>query len=184
MTAAPEGRSRIIAIALGLMGERGVAGTSMRQLATACDLNVATLYHYFPSKSDLVRALLEDRRYAERFADDQPAVDPAAPPADRLVALVRYLFDQALGEESVWRVLISESIHGDPDVRLSVTMLIGQLEVAVRAWVEQILPEVADPAAAGRLVQNLLFALVVQELAIGGADPDTAARDLADAVFG
>src|SRR6185312_5418925 len=66
MPAAVDQRHRILATALELMGERGVAKTSMRRLASACDLNVATLYHYFPSKAELVRALLLERRYSER----------------------------------------------------------------------------------------------------------------------
>lgn len=184
MTATLDGRSRIVATALELMGRHGVAGTSMRTLASACGLNVATLYHYFPSKSDLVRALLAERRYAERFATDAPPVDPDAPAGDRLVALVRYLWDEAMGEESVWRVLIGESIRGDEDVRAAIAELLGQLDAALLVWVAGALPELDDPAPAARLVQQLLFAQVVVQLAVGGADPERAARDLAAGLFG
>ena len=51
-------RARILDAALSLMSEHGVAGTSMRMLAGECGLNVATLYHHFPSKADLLRAVL------------------------------------------------------------------------------------------------------------------------------
>ena len=61
-------RTRILDSALGLMSERGAAGTSMRRLADACGLNVATIYHYFPSKADVLRAVIEERRYGERTA--------------------------------------------------------------------------------------------------------------------
>ena len=54
------------------MSELGAAGTSMRRLASACGLNVATIYHYFPSKADLLRALVEEQRYGERMATDDP----------------------------------------------------------------------------------------------------------------
>jgi len=49
----PEGsnqRQRILSTALSLMATQGVDGTSMRNLAAATGLNVASLYHYFPSK--------------------------------------------------------------------------------------------------------------------------------------
>lgn len=184
MTATLDGRSRIVATALELMGRHGVAGTSMRQLASACGVNVATLYHYFPSKSDLVRALLAERRYSDRIATEAPVIDPAAPPADRLHGLVRYLWDEAMGEESVWRVLIGESIRGDEDVRAAIGDLLAELDAALLAWVAAAVPELADPAAAARLVQQLLFAQVVVELAVGGADPDSVARDLAGALLG
>ena len=54
-------RRRILKIALTLMSQRGVDGTSMRDLASAVDLNVASLYHYFPSKRDLLEAVLVEQ---------------------------------------------------------------------------------------------------------------------------
>ena len=51
-------RRRILQIALTLMSQRGVDGTSMRDLASAAGLNVASLYHYFPSKRDLLESVL------------------------------------------------------------------------------------------------------------------------------
>ena len=55
----PEGsnqRQHILAVALSLMAQHGVDGTSMRDLAGATGLNVASLYHYFPSKRELLVA--------------------------------------------------------------------------------------------------------------------------------
>jgi AcrR family transcriptional regulator len=66
MPVAVDQRGRILDAALRLMAEQGSAGASMRQLAAACHLNVATLYHYFPSKADLLRSVVEERRYGER----------------------------------------------------------------------------------------------------------------------
>ena len=54
-------REHILSTALSLMSQHGVTGTSMRSLAGATGLNVATLYHYFPSKRDLLVAVLEER---------------------------------------------------------------------------------------------------------------------------
>ena len=67
-----DSRQRILDAALALMSEHGVAGTSMRMLAGAADLNVATLYHHFPSKADLLHAVLEQRRYLERLGTERP----------------------------------------------------------------------------------------------------------------
>ena len=79
---APESqRSRILDAALTLVSELGAAGTSMRRLASACGLNVATIYHYFPSKADLLRALVEEQRYGERMANDDPPLATDLPPA-------------------------------------------------------------------------------------------------------
>ena len=57
-------RRRILDIALALMAQRGVDGTSMRDLASAAGLNVASLYHYFPSKRDLLESVLVEQGFS------------------------------------------------------------------------------------------------------------------------
>ena len=58
----PMQRDRILDATLALMARGGAHGTSMRAVAAACGLNVATLYHYFPSKRDLLQAAIAHRR--------------------------------------------------------------------------------------------------------------------------
>ena len=188
MPSAVDQRQRILATALELMGERGVAKTSMRRLASACELNVATLYHYFPSKAELVRALLLERRYSERLQEDQPLVDASLPPRQRVEALMAFLWENALAEESVWRVLISESIQGDASVREAVGDLVDSLSAGLAAWMIELFPELADrpsldAARAARLLQASLFALIVEELAVGRADLPARSADLAALFF-
>ena len=55
-------RNRILEATLGLMADHGASGTSMRAVAAVCGCNVATLYHYFPSKHDLLQAAIAHRR--------------------------------------------------------------------------------------------------------------------------
>src|ERR1700751_6400751 len=56
-------RRRILRMALNLMAQRGVDGTSMRDLASAAGLNVASLYHFFPSKRELLEAVRVEQGY-------------------------------------------------------------------------------------------------------------------------
>ena len=51
-------RQRILEIALPLFAERGYAGTSIRMLATAADVNVATLAYHFTDKDGLYNAVI------------------------------------------------------------------------------------------------------------------------------
>lgn len=180
-------RARILAVALELMGERGVAKTSMRKLAAACELNVATLYHYFPSKAELVRALLVERRYTERLREEQPAVDVSLPARARLEALFAEVWHGTLAEESVWRVLVSESIQGDAAVRAAIAELVTSVSDGLAGWIGELFPELAsgpvDSVTAARLVRSTLFALIVEELAVGEADAALAAADLASVLF-
>jgi AcrR family transcriptional regulator len=185
--AAPGARARILDCALGLMSERGAAGTSMRRLAGACGLNVATIYHYFPSKADVLRAVIEERRYGERMAADEPPLDPALPPADRLAALLEWLWNGTLTEQAVLRLIIGEGLRGDAGAQASARNLVGALDAGLAVWMADAFPELRPraipPEVAARLVRRHLLGLVAEHLAAGDADKDAAAAELATALF-
>ena len=61
----PNQREHILDVALKLMSERGAAGMSMRQLASACGVQVAAIYHYFESKDAIYDAMF--RQGYEQF---------------------------------------------------------------------------------------------------------------------
>ncbi len=170
-------RARILDAALALMAERGVAGTSMRRLAGECGLNVATLYHYFPSKADLLGAVIAERGYFERLGREGPpdAVRTPARPAARREALLRWLWRASEQEEAVWRLLIGESLRGEPTARLTSIDLVEGIDAALATWVADVVPELSDRAEhLARLSRGLLFSLVVEHLALG---PDTERAD-------
>jgi AcrR family transcriptional regulator len=57
----PPGMRHVIkSAAIRLMSERGYHATSLRQLATESGITLGTLYHYFPSKEDLLAELFDD----------------------------------------------------------------------------------------------------------------------------
>jgi AcrR family transcriptional regulator len=184
-----ESRQRILEAALSLMSEHGVAGTSMRMLASACDLNVATLYHYFPSKADLLQAVLVDRGYLERMRTEAPPKELSSKGGDatrRLTRLVAWLWKASLEEESVWRLLVGESLRGDPTARAEALALVDGIDVAVAVWVADVVPEVGDRSEpVGRLVRALLFSLIVEHLALGPDDGRVRSRikDLVEAIL-
>ena len=181
-------RQRILDAALALMGEHGVAGTSMRMLAGECGLNVATLYHHFPSKDSLLQAVLAERGYLHRLAEERPPAELTAgdPPASkRLDRLVRWLWLATAEEEAVWRLLLGESMRGEPAAQRAAAALVEALDATLTAWLTDLVPELGPrtPATA-RLVRTLLFSLMVEHLALG-PDPERprrAARDLVAAV--
>ena len=183
MTTAPSpSRARILDEALGLMSEKGVAGASMRSLAGACDLNVATLYHHFPSKADVFRAVIEERGFAERFRTEGPPELGDGPVGERLRLLVEWLWDEAKAEEALWRLLIGESLHGEPIARETSTALVAMLEqAAVQAVAVRIPEESARATALARAIVGLMFALIVEHLALG-PDEERARRRIAGLV--
>ena len=157
-------RERILDAALGLMADQGASGTSMRQLAAACGVNVATLYHYFPSKADLLRSVIEERQY-HVLLRQAPIPDMAAPPRERLVGLMMAMWEGSLEEERIWRVLLIESFRGDATALAVGADLLSTIEAAMVGWFTELFPELrADPAANARVVVGQLYALIVENL--------------------
>lgn len=158
----PGPRERILDTALDLMAARGASATSMRTLATACGLHVAALYHYFPSKDALLRAVIEERRYGAQL-QHLPVPDLRLPAPERLAALVRDMWEGAMAEAPIWRLLLSEALHGDPTARAVGDELRATLEAALADALPRLVPEVAAPPdVAARAVAGTLFALLLE----------------------
>src|SRR5206468_11098090 len=51
-------RRRILDAAALVMSREGFAGTKLSDIASEADVKIATLYYYFPSREDLVQAVL------------------------------------------------------------------------------------------------------------------------------
>ncbi len=56
-----ERRIQILEVALKLFAERGVEGTTIKQIAERADISVGLLYHYFDGKAALLQAIFEHR---------------------------------------------------------------------------------------------------------------------------
>lgn len=181
-------RERIIDIALQLMSDQGASNTSMRQLAKACGVNVAALYYYFPSKADILRSVIEERRYELRLTEIPPAPVELAP-ADRLVAFFDLMWKGALEEESVWRLLLVESIRRNADAVAVGSELVSTLTRHLVEWLDASFPDVAldAPVVAEAMIGQLLGLFVeTQFCPVEERDGVAAerARQLAALVFG
>jgi AcrR family transcriptional regulator len=92
---APRGRrDRILAQAAALFASKGVAGTTVREIADEMGILSGSLYHHFESKEamvdEILSAYLEDLRH--RYKD---ALATAADARDRLRCLVRASLETA-----------------------------------------------------------------------------------------
>ena len=161
----PVQRDRILDATLALMARGGAAGTSMRAVASACGLNVATLYHYFPSKRDLLQAAIEQRR----GVDLRPSPFPEGLPGsveDRLAALLDHLFVGMTADEDLWRTLIADAIHGDDDVYQPLLETADAFEHALAGWLRSLCPDAPalhDPAVVGA-IRNVVIGVLVEHL--------------------
>ena len=108
---AHEREARILRAAEVLFGRRGYARTSMQDIARRSKLAVGTLYNYFPSKPDILLAIV-DRDTAQGLSAGEAIVKEL--PSDPTVAVER-LLEQALApyarhDRVLWRELVSAAM--------------------------------------------------------------------------
>lgn len=133
-------RDRILDATLALMARGGSHGTSMRAVAAACGINVATLYHYFPGKQDLLQAAIAHRRAADLPASPFPE-GLAGTVEERLAAMLDHLFVDMTVDEDLWRALIADAIHGDEDVLRPLLETADAFEHALGDWLRMLCPD-------------------------------------------
>lgn len=152
----PNQREHILDTALGLIASHGAAKMSMRQLAKECGLNVAAIYHYFDSKEALVTAVVDERQYGARMAEI-PELDASLSPEERLSAIFETIWEGAIAEEPVWRILLGEGLRGEPAVMSVGKNLIDTLNPALGEWIGKSIPELEHPDAVSDLVLGQMF---------------------------
>lgn len=82
------GRQIVVEAAVAHFNERGYHGTSMRDIASAAGVTVASIYHHFASKQEILQHVMTGT-LAATLASTRAAVDAAEnDPRSRLVALV------------------------------------------------------------------------------------------------
>jgi AcrR family transcriptional regulator len=173
-------RYRILQIALSLMSQRGVDGTSMRDLAAAAGLNVASLYHYFPSKRDLLEAVLVEHGFLPMVADAiPPDADPS--PDAKLAALLADMLTAMLDVEDFVRLMLGEAIRGEETARAVGLDLFTNFQQSLESWVTEHRPDLAVDSGAPevtRLLRAMIVGIFVEHaagvLGDGAEDRDTA----------
>ena len=172
----PNNRERILDTALTLMSTHGASATSMRRLADACGLNVAAIYHYFPSKEALLATVIEERRYGARISEI-PELDASAPPAERLRAIFDEMWSGALAEQQVWRLLLGEGLRSDAAALPVGSGLLDVFAEGLTAWITSTVHEVDEPAAVAQLMIGQLFAGFIRHIFEPTTDTDSIRDD-------
>lgn len=169
-------RQHILDTALALMSQRGVDGTSMRDLATAAGLNVASLYHYFPSKRDLLVAVLEEHGFTgRRPADGLATLTRDA--VDGLDGLLDDMLRSMLEVEDFIRLMLGEVLRGDETARTVGAELFAATQAALEEWLaenEAGLCDRAGTAAVASMLRALIVGLFFEHVAgvlDDGGDP-------------
>jgi len=160
-------RQHILDTALSLMSQRGVDGTSMRDLANAAGLNVASLYHYFPSKRDLLVAVLDERGFLEGLAAPRPP-SLVRRSAGELAGMLNDMLASMLEVEDFIRLMLGEVMRGDETAHAVGVELFSATQESLERWLRETAPELCKgpgaPAVA-RLLRAMIVGLFFEHVA-------------------
>jgi TetR/AcrR family transcriptional repressor of nem operon len=158
-----ETRERIIRAAAELVGERGVAGTSLDDVRTRAHASKSQLYHYFSDRDDLMRAVARAASddvlggQAELFAQ-LDTIDGLRAWTDALVA-----FQQARRAKGGCPIgsLAGQLAERDEGARLALADGLNRWESAIREGLQRMAArgELRPDADPGALAQRTLAAV-------------------------
>jgi AcrR family transcriptional regulator len=151
-------REMILARAAHLFADRGYFATSMNQVAEACGLSKATLYHYYADKYSLLVSIAECHvtRLADLVADVQ---SQGLAPEDELRELIRRIVVEYAGAQDAHRVLTEDVKFLEDDDRQRVLDK-ERLVVAGFARVVVALRPDLEKAATAKPLTMLLFGMI------------------------
>jgi AcrR family transcriptional regulator len=157
-------RERLLAAAIGLIREHGLAGLTQPRVAKAAGVSQSHLTYYFPTRTALLTAVLE-RTAADQLAGVQQALASASSSPKKLADTMGTAFEKA--ENS--RVLISFALAASQsaEAREIFERLTRGIRGATAAAADRI--GIPDDARTVALVHALGVGLSVLNLALGGS---------------
>jgi AcrR family transcriptional regulator len=135
-------REAILAAAARLYARRGFAGASVADLAKACSTSKSLIYHYFPSKDDILYAAMAAHLDALVAAAGEATRDGT--PEQKLRTLTHSFMHLYVGAEDSHKVLLNELDNLPPARRAEVVAKQRRIIGAVEALVREIRPGPAE----------------------------------------
>jgi len=141
-----ERQGQIVEVAARLFAEKGFDGTSIDDIAEACKVAPGLIYHYFDSKVDILRALIERKAFLPTMAEilRKP---PKATVEETLTELAEAIWEML--EEKRELVLM---MHGEMQRNREVREVIGKV---IKTGVKMLSQYLEAQKSAGRLRSDL-----------------------------
>lgn len=142
-------REAILVAAAQLFAEKGFPGASVAELAKACKSSKSLIYHYFPSKDDILYAVMVDHLDALAEAADASCAIGSA--LDRLRALTIAFMRLYASAQNHHKVLLNELDSLPAKRRADVVAKQRRIIAAAEAVIGEIAP------GGGARVNTMLF---------------------------
>ncbi|MDQ6522916.1 TetR family transcriptional regulator [Nocardioides sp. LHD-245] len=182
------GRAGVLNAAIDNFTVLGYHGTSMRDIARATSMTVASIYHYFPSKQEILQEIMTSTMNDVIALTRAELLNAGSEPADQLEALVHawILFHTSRQREAL--IGSSELRSLEQDGRAVVVRLRDEQErmfrdVIVRG-VEMGVFATPYPRDAARAVINMGYSIAWWYHEGGGVSPEDMAKRYVDIALG
>ena len=151
-------RELILAQAAALFARGGYPGTSMNQVAEACGLSKATLYHYYRDKYELLVSIA-DTHVSRLQGIVAVALAQADDPQGQLRALIARLVEEYANAQNEHRVLTEDVKFLEPGDRERILAKEREVVTAFARVVALLRPDLRESAMSKPLTM-LLFGMV------------------------
>jgi len=136
---------------------------------------VASLYHYFPSKRDLLESVLIEQGFipilpAHRETEDDAEGSAAGAGADplTLAQLLAEIMTSMFEVEDFVRLMVGEAMRGEETARAVGVDLFASFESSIEDWVKNNRPDLSEgpgAAAVARLLSAMVVGIFIQHAA-------------------
>jgi AcrR family transcriptional regulator len=106
-------RERILEVAEAFLGERGYDGTRLHLIAQRVGIQKASLFHYFSSKEELYRAVVQEG-FGETEQTIKRVLESEGTPLDKICALVEAYVDMVAAHPERTKIMLRQSLGDVP----------------------------------------------------------------------
>ena len=152
-------REAILDKAAQLFAQMGFNGASVADLATACETSKSLIYHYYPSKEDVLYGVMSSH-LDQLVQDVDQVLSRAGTPTELLKALIHNFMRHYIGAADRQKVLLNELGNLPVDRRKVIVDKQRGVIDAVQKLLEAIHPVLAEDAAMARAETMLLFGMI------------------------
>jgi AcrR family transcriptional regulator len=149
----------IIEKAAHMFARYGFVGTSVADLAKECATSKSLIYHYFPSKEDILFQVMSSH-VDQLIEDTEQAVVEKDSPERQFSKLVHTFLQHYVGAADRQKVLLNEMANLPDESRNIIIEKQRKLVEALQNFVVSIHPELAADPASARVQTMIIFGML------------------------